>query len=296
MGARAGARRSRSRRRRRAPSWGRCLRGRLGWWAPGGRSAVAGRRCSIPRRRCSIARRRSAVARRRGRRGIGRRPVGPDRSRARTDRRSERIQPFRRACLIARRLGRERLRWGAPRSGRRRRLGRGLAILRRRRAPLLASWGLWCRRRCVMRLRRRRPPLLRRLCRRRSRGGRRVVGGRTLRARCRRPRARCSGRQGRAARQAELAGGLIRGATPRADDHESDSQGLRSPIGGLGQRPRNRGAWLRARSIPGFARKGAKSLPLSRCRWGRCPAFSSSVGPLPHLTRPRKLARRGRRA
>lgn len=110
--------------------------------------------------------------------------------------------------------------WRCWRGGRRRRVLRWLLPLLRRlmRRRLL-------RRRRIVRLRRRRTPL-RRSCWRRRRG---VVGGRALRARCWCRRARRRRGQGRAAGKTELAGGLVSRATPRADDHESDSRELRTP-------------------------------------------------------------------
>gem|GEM_PF-4929539 len=147
---------------------------------------------------------------------------------------TERIQAFGRALLVARRISGRKggRRWRrAPRSGRcaggsrscRRRLIttplRGRRLLRRRRvlrrlcrwcAPLSGTWRWrtgwsrhWSRRRIMWR--------------------------RTLRTWCRRPRAGRGCCQRRAARQAKLAGGLVGCATPRADDHESDSRELRAP-------------------------------------------------------------------
>lgn len=203
----------------------------------------------------------------------------------RTDGGAERIQALGRTGLVARRLcGSEAglSRWRAPsnrRSGRRR-CG---SCCRRRlvtAATPLSGRSLLRRRRVLRSLRRWRTPLARRGSDgRRCDWSRRVMRGRALRARCRRPRARRRRRQGRATRQAKLAGGLVGCATPRADDHESDSRELRAPsIPGPGPRQQNQGGGsLRGRSIPGFARKGAKSLGVHAIAGGR--AFGGAGAP-----------------
>jgi hypothetical protein len=196
-------------------------------------------------------------------------------ARRRTDGCAERIQPFRRARLVAWRLTRRKWR---GRLRRRRTPGCGWrGGPGRRRGRLVPSPLRWvglrrcrrvlrCSRCCWRRVLRRGAPL---------RGGttrrhRRDRGWRILR-RCgrwrwrRRARCCCRGQRG-AAREAKLAGGLVGGATPRADDHESDSRELRAPVTlGPGPRQQNQGGGsLRGRSIPGFASKGAKSLGVHR--------------------------------
>jgi hypothetical protein len=200
------------------------------------------------------------------------------------------IEPFGRATLVALRIGRRERRGclGLPplrrRSGRRP-WRRGL-ILRRltplrwrllrlgRRRVLLLRW--WC------------SPLSGRRCRRwwRYRRGR-VVRRRTLRAGRRRPRAwRCRS-QGRAARKAKLAGGLVSGATPRADDHESDSRKLRTPP--------NRGGPARAQHTRfRLKRREIARGSLSRGVWAQGPNTTVSRtfggwGPNPPPRAPRRF-------
>jgi hypothetical protein len=189
-------------RRRRTPSGRRAVRGRRRLWR---RSAVRALRRSAVR-----ALRRSAV------RAL----------RRRTDRGTERVEAFSGASLIARWLRRsERRRRRTPGSGRRSGSGRRLLVT----APLRRGCGL----RRVVRLSWRRAPLLSwRLLGRRGGGRGRVVRlGRSWWARrCSAPRCCCS--QRRAAGQTKLAGGLIGCATPRADDHESDSRESAAPQGG----------------------------------------------------------------
>ena len=186
--------------------------------------------------------------------------------------------------MVARRLCRSEPTWRWRRrcpSCRRRRGGRS----RLRRLLVAAPLGRWrlLRRRSVLRwLLRWRAPLARRgRCWRWRRRSGRVVRRGTLRARRRCACTRRSCCQRRAARKAKLAGGLVGCATPRADDHESDSRELRAPVTlGPGPRQQNQGGGcLRGRSIPGFARKGAKSLGV-RGRLGLAPlGRSARLGP-----------------
>lgn len=229
-----------------------------------------------PRRRTPL-RGRSSVRRRPGR--------GRAISRGRPDRLTERIQALRRAGLIARRIvgaearrRRERSGGRTPswrggcglrrrcggRSGRRLiRRGRRLVGLQRRCAP---------RRRCTGSARSRwrregrrlrgRAPLWR--GRRRWRRGRRrtrwTVGWRRARRRRRRRRRTWRRGQGGTARQTKLACRLVVCATPRADDHESDSRELRAPItAGVEAPPTNQEARACARAAYPVSREKARN-------------------------------------
>jgi hypothetical protein len=215
---------------------------------PGGRRRerwLLGRR--TPRRR------RSAVR-------IGTRRCGAIALR-RTHGRADRFEALGRPRLISRRLrGREGGRRGRRRPGGRRRLRRstGRRLIRLRR-PLRRP-GRNRRRRCVV-LRRWRAPL--RWRRRRGSGRRRrrsVVWRRGL-GTWRWARGGLSGGQRRAAGKTKLAGRLVVSATPRADDHEYGLPRAARPIKARGLRPANKQQRREApRSIPGFTRKGAKSL------------------------------------
>ena len=179
--------------------------------AVSGRRGVGGRRRGVGRGRRSVGRRWTVCCGRRcRRRAVAGRWRGGARREIRSYRGAKRIHAFGRAKARGCRRERARIYRGrAPGGGGR--LGRGRAVVRRRHRsclPGLCGWWRLIRLRRWRRLRRRTPrgsgrARLRRgggrgsaVCGRRSRRGQRV-----------------------AARQAKLAGGLVRRATPRAHDH-----------------------------------------------------------------------------